>query len=142
MFAERPFRLHKILLKTVKPLPRFGSFCLKGAGMTDKEVKHFYNSAEWKHKRIRILERDLYECQDCKARLSKANRDGIILSGDDRKIRRAVEVHHIKELKERPDLALEDDNLISLCTQCHNIRHGRNPKRFVRKKKPVCEERW
>ncbi len=32
--------------------------------MTEKEEKKFYNSADWKHKRICILERDHYECQD------------------------------------------------------------------------------
>ena len=111
--------------------------------MTDKEVKKFYNSKEWKNqKRIHILKRDKFECQDCKARLREANEKGIKLSAEERKIRRATEVHHIKELKEYPELALEDDNLVSLCTQCHNVRHGRNPKRFVRKKPLVSEERW
>ncbi len=110
--------------------------------MTEKEVKHFYNSKEWKGKRIDILQRDLFECQDCRRRLREAQETGTRLYGEDTKIRRAVEVHHIKELKEYPDRALEDDNLISLCTQCHNIRHGRNPKRFVRKKKLVSDEKW
>lgn len=110
--------------------------------MNDKEVKHFYNSKEWKHKRIDILQRDLYECQDCRERLRTAAAAGQRLYGDETKIRRAAEVHHIKELRENPELALEDDNLISLCTQCHNLRHGRNPKRFVRKKKLVSEEKW
>ncbi|MFR1346928.1 MAG: HNH endonuclease [[Clostridium] scindens] len=57
-------------------------------------------------------------------------------------MRRATEVHHEKELKEYPELGLEDDNLTSLCTQCHNKRHRRAIGRFVRKKKPVSEERW
>lgn len=60
---------------------------------------------------------------------------GRILQGEDRKIRRAEEVHHIVELKEHPELGLEDDNLISLCVKCHNLRHGRTPRRFQRKKK-------
>lgn len=110
--------------------------------MTEKEVKHFYNSKEWKGKRIDILQRDLFECQDCRRRLREAQETGTKLYGDDTKIRRAVEVHHIKELKEYPEYALEEDNLISLCTQCHNIRHGRNPKRFIVKKKLVSEEKW
>ena len=110
--------------------------------MNEKEIKKFYNSKEWKRKRIDILWRDLFECQDCKQRLSKAAAEGIRLTGDDAKIRPACEVHHIKELRDYPNLALEDDNLIGLCTQCHNLRHDRNPKRFVRKKKLVSEERW
>lgn len=58
------------------------------------------------------------------------------------KIRRAEEVHHIVELKEHPELGLEEDNLISLCVPCHNLRHGRAPRRFKRKKKLVSKELW
>lgn len=114
--------------------------------MTDKEAKAFYNSKAWKDPdkgmRITILRRDNWECQDCRKRIREANEKGIKLSPEDRKIRRACEVHHIRELKEFPELALVPDNLVSLCTQCHNIRHGRNPKKFVRKKKLVSEEKW
>lgn len=74
--------------------------------------------------------------------VKKAVKEKISLSGEDKKIRKAIEVHHIKELREHPELSLTDENLISLCTQCHNIRHGRNPKRFVRRKKLVNEEKW
>lgn len=34
--------------------------------MTEKEIKRFYNSKEWKRKREKILQRDNYECQDCR----------------------------------------------------------------------------
>lgn len=112
------------------------------ANMTDKEAKKRYNSKKWKKKRLDILERDRYECQDCVKRLKEAAVNGEQLRGEDRIIRRATEVHHIKDLKEYPDLWLDDENLTSLCTQCHNIRHGRNPKRFVRKKKRLNEEKW
>ena len=110
--------------------------------MTDKEVKHFYNKSEWKCKREQILSRDFYECQDCRRRLEEASEKGIVLHGEDRTIRAANEVHHIKELKEYPELALVYENLISLCTQCHNIRHGRSPHRFVKRKKRLTEEKW
>ena len=110
--------------------------------MTDKEAKGFYNSSAWKLKRMQILERDHYECQDCRKRLKDAVAAGVALRGEERKIRRAEEVHHIQELKEHPELGLEDDNLIRLCKSCHNVRHGRTPKRCPRKKKPVSEERW
>lgn len=114
----------------------------RGRLMNDKEVKAFYNSSAWKHKRIEILERDRYECQDCRKRLKKAAEHGEQLAGRDRLIRRAEEVHHVRELKEHPELALDNDNLISLCTQCHNIRHGRHPQRFVKRKKRLTEEKW
>ena len=110
--------------------------------MTDKEAKKFYNSKLWKNKRIVILVRDKYECQDCRKRLEEAVRNNTYLSPEDRKIRRATEVHHIKELKEYPELGLEDDNLISLCSICHNIRHGRIVKWFNKKKLRLTEERW
>lgn len=112
--------------------------------MTDKEAKKFYNSKEWKRKREDILERDNHECQDCKKRLEEAARKGIRLYGKEAKIWRAEQVHHKIELKERPDLGLDDKNLTSLCTKCHNIRHGREPMQFVRKrkKKLLTEEKW
>ena len=57
--------------------------------MTDREAKAFYNATAWKHKRVQILERDHYECQDCRKRLKDAVAVGHILQGEDRKIRRA-----------------------------------------------------
>lgn len=110
--------------------------------MTDKEVKAIYNSRRWKVKRLDILKRDKFECQDCRQRLRDAAEKGVRLYGEDAKIRRAEEVHHIKELKEHPELAFEDDNLISLCIDCHNLRHGRKLHAIRRKKKIVSEERW
>lgn len=79
--------------------------------MTDKEAKHFYNSKEWKKKRIDILIRDRNECQDCIVRIRKAVEEGIRLTPEDRKVRRATEVHHIQELKEHPELALDNIQL-------------------------------
>ena len=76
--------------------------------MTDKEAKHFYNSKEWKKKRIDILIRDRNECQDCIVRIRKAVEEGIRLTPEDRKVRRATEVHHIQELKEHPELVQDD----------------------------------
>jgi 5-methylcytosine-specific restriction protein A len=110
--------------------------------MTDREAKRFYDSAAWKHKRLQILVRDHYECQDCRKRLNDAVAAGKTLNGKDRMIRRAEEVHHIQELKEHPELALEDDNLVSLCISCHNLRHGRAPKKFKRKRILASKERW
>ena len=51
--------------------------------MTDKEAKTFYNSAQWKVKRLQILMRDRYECQDCRKRLKDAVAAGDILKGRD-----------------------------------------------------------
>ena len=86
------------------------------------ESNAFYLSSKWKRKRKAILKRDGYECQDCK-------RYG--------RIREATEVHHIKHLEDAPELAYDNDNLISLCKACHNARHpekGMNPslKRYTK----------
>ena len=110
---------------------------------TDKQAKRFYNSKEWKAKRVEILTRDNFECQDCRTRLKEASKKGIQLRGKDRYIARGVEVHHIKDLKEYPQLRLDDDNLISLCNFCHNLRHGRTGKSFNQvKKEYISEEKW
>lgn len=66
----------------------------------------FYNSGPWKAVRRIVLRRDHYTCCDC--------------------YNRAREVHHIIELT--PDnindnsIALNPDNLISLCHSCHDKR--------------------
>ena len=70
--------------------------------------KKFYRSHAWKRKRAVILRRDGYQCQDCK-KYGKSTE--------------AVTVHHIQHLEDHPELALQNDNLISLCTACHNRRH-------------------
>jgi 5-methylcytosine-specific restriction endonuclease McrA len=68
----------------------------------------FYKSSRWLKKRAKILRRDGYQCVECK----KYGR-----------LREAKIVHHIKELQDYPELALEDSNLESLCMTCHNKKH-------------------
>lgn len=82
---------------------------------TNKLVRRsFYNSQAWRLKREEIKKRDNYECQWCKA-------EGRVTT----KHHSVLEVDHIKELKEYPELALENDNLRTLCNDCHNKRHKR-----------------
>ena len=100
-----------------------------------KEYK-FYKTKEWLYLRNKILEKFHYECQEC---LKKG------------KYASATTVHHINEVKHRPDLALSEyyidsktrekkRNLIPLCHQCHDIAH----ERFCsgENKKQLNEERW
>lgn len=68
----------------------------------------FYTSKRWIKKREMILRRDGYMCQMCK-------RYG-------RRVQ-ATTVHHIEHYEDRPDLALVNSNLISLCAACHNKQH-------------------
>lgn len=76
----------------------------------DNKLKIFYDSARWRHLRQQAMNRDNYECQMCKA------------IGRHHKVEN---VHHIQEVKDRPDLALTLDNLICLCIEHHNEVHER-----------------
>lgn len=80
-------------------------------------AKRFYNSKAWKKCREIVLKRDNYLCQSC-------FRKGII--------KLANTVHHIESYKERPDLALDTDNLEVICDPCHNKEH---PEKGYGKKK-------
>lgn len=95
---------------------------------TKEQQKKFYNSAAWEKKRKEVLERSNYECEWCKA-------EGKVTT----KERMTLEVDHIKELSEYPELALEDSNLRVLCKYHHNQRH----KRFgFQPKKKWDDELW
>jgi 5-methylcytosine-specific restriction enzyme A len=91
----------------------------------DKLLK-FYKSRQWLDLRAEALARDNHECQRCK-------KQG--------KYHKAECVHHIKEVKPYPWLALTLDNLMSLCNACHNQVHDRVA---IKRKQPkfVNEERW
>ena len=116
--------------------------------MTKQEKQRFYGRKVWQDKRIQILRRDHYQCQDCVARIAKANKEGRMLEGWQRYINRATCVHHIKELEDHPELALDDSNLVALCDRCHNERHERTVEKFFtryqfkKKKKYATEEKW
>lgn len=92
----------------------------------------FYNSPQWRAKRQRILERDHFECQWCKEEGRVTVVDAALL-----------EVDHIQELADHPELALDDDNLRTLCKDCHNKRHKRMNYRVHNKKASKWQdERW
>lgn len=91
----------------------------------------FYGSAEWKLLRQSILERDNFECVFCKAE-GKVTDSNISI----------LEIDHIKELKDHPELALEPSNLRTLCKDCHNKRHERFNYRPSERKKKWDDEWW
>ncbi len=103
-----------------------------GKMIQDGRVGSFYTSRKWRNFRLKVLQRDHYECQHCRAKKV-------------RKIVRATHVHHIQELRDRPDLAFDADNLISLCHTCHEEVHDRLAKANGMNKRNVKfmnEERW
>ena len=79
-----------------------------------KETLPFYATAGWHRVRAAALERDCGMCQSCMRKFE----DGII-----KRPRRAEMVHHKIPVRERPDLAMELDNLVSLCNRCHADEH-------------------
>lgn len=100
----------------------------------ENKTNNFYQMAEWKRMREQVLRYDHYECQLCKAK--GRHRKGFI-------------VHHVKHLKDRPDLALsmwdgEDRQLITVCKQCHEELHPESQRRYIASKQEVFvnDERW
>ena len=75
----------------------------------NKTTNPFYASRAWRRKRRVILLRDRHLCQAClrKGRIAKADT-----------------VHHKRTFEARPDLALVDGNLESLCRACHEEAHS------------------
>lgn len=74
--------------------------------------------AEWRKVRAEVL-REHPLCADCLAR-------GIV--------RAATVVHHIRAISECPELRLESRNLLALCRDCHELRHGRKALREASRK--------
>ena len=104
-------------------------------------VWKFYKTDDWEELRDEVMRDAHYECQHC---LKK----GIY--------KRAEMVHHINEVRKRPDLALTREfvdpitnekriNLVALCNSCHELEH---PDRFgnYRAKRGIerftNEEKW
>ena len=80
----------------------------------------FYSSIQWQHTRDYIFRRDKGLCQDC---LDKG------------RITPAEEVHHIIPITPEnitdPSVTLNEENLISLCKECHKARHGARDYRYT-----------
>lgn len=106
--------------------------------MNEKDKKRFYCSPKWEKLRQVALNRDNYECQACK-REGKVTVDSIKVDGEKKKVR--MNVHHLKEIEDYPELALDLDNLESLCIRHHNDIHGKVLK-LNRKKKEWADEWW
>ncbi|PEA54499.1 alpha/beta hydrolase [Bacillus pseudomycoides] len=91
---------------------------------TKQQKRKFYDSVEWKRLREEVKNRDNYECQECK-RNGRVRIDTNEYSKHARRKKIQLVVHHIKELEHHPELALEKDNLETVCVDCHNKEHGR-----------------
>nr|WP_192944542.1 HNH endonuclease [Ligilactobacillus agilis] len=98
--------------------------------MEKKDRIMFYHSKGWAALRQQALSRDNYECLWCKE-------EGRVSSG-------TLEVDHIKDLEHYPELALNLDNLRTLCKDHHNQRHHRMEysSKAHRKTPKWDDERW
>ena len=104
--------------------------------ITDNRLIVFYKSKEWIELRDEVMHDNHYECQECLKR---------------GRYTRADCVHHVNEVRQRPDLALskyytdhegnKQKNLIPLCNRCHNEVHDKLGN-WQRKDKFTNEERW
>ena len=83
-----------------------------------KETNPFYGTEAWKRCRAAALRRDGGLCVWCMRRgrvtVDAKGRRWPVL---------ATVVHHIQHLEDRPDLALDLGNLVSLCDSCHDEAH-------------------
>lgn len=77
----------------------------------DRESVKFRATNAWKEKAIEIKERDNWCCLVCKA--------GLYDVGLPRINYKNLSVHHIDKIIENIKLALDDDNLITVC-DCHH----------------------
>jgi len=92
----------------------------------------FYSSKEWKLTRSEVRARDNDECQECK-------RQGKVFTNKSEPgKRKRMDVDHIKELEEHPELCLSMDNLELKCIRCHNAKHGR----YQKKEPKWDDEKW
>lgn len=81
----------------------------------EKKADPFYLTKAWKNARLAVLQRDSYLCVDCMAAIKRRERGSAP--------RAATVVHHVKPMKDYPELALDMGNLVSLCAACHAARH-------------------
>ncbi len=104
--------------------------------IADGKEHEFYLWPEWRREpdgiRAQVLRLDKHECQVCKRR---------------GRYSKAVIVHHIQHLKDRPELALsiydgDRRQLESVCKKCHEDYHPESQRQFTPKKPPVTEECW
>lgn len=88
--------------------------------IAEGRLYRFYKSEEFQELRAQVLRDHHNECAECAKR---------------GKYRRAKVVHHVHEVRDRPDLALSmyyrdadgtvKPNLVPLCQECHERAHGR-----------------
>ena len=80
----------------------------------DPEVRKLYNSSAWRKLRRRLLDEDPV-CRRCRREW-------------------ATECHHVRKVKDRPDLALDADNAKPLCRSCHDLEEAEGDRGQARRR--------
>lgn len=88
--------------------------------MAKEYAKAFYSSKAWQDVRNHYAARRHHLCENCMAK--NIYRPGEI-------------VHHKEQITpaniERPEVTLNEDNLLLLCRECHEAVHRKQAKRYV-----------
>lgn len=107
-----------------KACPYCGAIHDKGVVCSKKPLGKYHNrtelsqadifrgSYEWKCKREHIMKRDLYLCAACLLKMPGYTRQ---FNNEE------LSVHHIRPLNTNFDLRLDDENLITLCRNHHEM---------------------
>lgn len=113
------------------------------------ELWRFYKCPEWLSLKQQVLSESHYECAECRKH-GKITRYDIDAKGRKRLL---STVHHVKHVRDYPELALSrtyvdgsgtvKKNLIPVCKKCHNRLHPeKNFKKNKKTDKFFNEERW
>lgn len=79
------------------------------SALLDIPKKHSYQLERPNSFRQDVLQRDNYTCQKC----------GVGRVESYKKLNEDLHIHHVKPISRRPELAFEEDNVITLCRRCH-----------------------
>ena len=96
-----------------EPCPNKNKYNKDHLSEKGKKANNFYKSKVWKDKREEIKSLDKGLCQRCLIKF------GIITTN-------GLEIHHIEPLNIKWEKRLQNDNLITLCKQCHIYLDKRN----------------
>ena len=108
------------------------------------QLKEFYLSTHWKRFRLRLLKSRPCRCQLCEQKepaVLTPLRKPWEKKSDSNDRRPVAIVHHVNEVRKRPDLALSEydehgqPNTVIVCPGCHWDEHHK-------RKIPVTAERW
>lgn len=86
------------------------------------------HTTSWRKKRLEIIKRDIY-CQRCLIKYNLFNTDDLT-------------VHHIKSRNSYPELAFDDNNLVTLCRSCNSKLGSTSNKLDFEWEHKEIEENW